>query len=212
MAFDKRFLALAILSAAAAVPALRPATARTADLPDWENEQVVGINKLAPHAPVYPFADPASAATLDRARSPYYRLLNGRWKFHFSPNPESRPAGFHEPAFDDAAWDTISVPSNIEKNGYAPPVYVNIGYPWGAGNPPRVPHEGNYVGSYRERFELPAAWQGRRVRLTFQGVSAGFYLWVNGKKIGYSEDSRGPAEFDITDAVKPGENLLAAEV
>ena len=75
-----------------------------------------------------------------------------------------------------------------------------------------MPHDLNYVGSYRHPFEVPASWQGRRVRITFQGVSAGFYLWVNGKKVGYSEDSRGPAEFDITDAVKPGENLLAVEV
>ena len=89
---------------------------------------------------------------------------------------------------------------------------MNIGYAWGWGTPPRVPHDQNYVGSYRHRFEVPASWQGRRVRITFQGVSAGFYLWVNGRKIGYSEDSRGPAEFDVTDAVVAGENLLAVEV
>ncbi|HSD65687.1 MAG TPA: glycoside hydrolase family 2 TIM barrel-domain containing protein, partial [Vicinamibacteria bacterium] len=206
------------------------------DLPDWEDPQVVGINKLDPHAPVYPFADEASARRLDRAQSPYYRLLNGRWKFRFSPNPEARPKEFFEPGFDDSAWDTIPVPSNIEKQGYAPPLYVNIGYAWGWNAPPRtapgpdqtgplfvgaapnqsapphVPHDLNYVGSYRHRFEMPASWQGRRVRITFHGVSAGFYLWVNGRKIGYSEDSRGPAEFDLTDAVKAGENLLAVEV
>ena len=89
---------------------------------------------------------------------------------------------------------------------------MNIGYAWGWGTPPRIPHDQNYVGSYRHRFEVPAHWTGRRVRLTFQGVASGFYLWVNGKKIGYSEDSRGPAEFDVTDAVVPGENLLAVEV
>ncbi len=214
MTTARRFFVVtpALVAAVALAQLLRPAPARTVDLPDWENEQVVGINKLDPHAPVYPFADTATAVTLDRDRSPYYRLLNGRWKFHFSPNPESRPTSFFETAFDDAAWDTIPVPSNIEKNGYAPPVYVNIGYAWGWGHPPRIPHELNYVGSYRQRFELPASWQGRRVRVTFHGVSAGFYLWVNGKKIGYSEDSRGPAEFDISDAVQPGANLLAAEV
>jgi beta-galactosidase len=224
------FLAVLLGSLVASRPA------RAVDLPDWENPQVVGINKLDPHVPVYPFADEESARTLDRTRSPYYRLLNGQWKFHFSPNPEARPKTFFETAFDDTSWDTIPVPSNIEKHGYAPPVYVNIGYAWGWNPPPRVtqgpdhvgsllvgqargqssppyvPHELNYVGSYRHRFELPPSWQGRRVRITFQGVSAGFYLWVNGKKIGYSEDSRGPAEFDVTDAVVPGENLLAVEV
>ena len=234
-----RALPLALLLAPlAGALALSPVASRAAERPDWENEQVVGIHKLEPHSPVYPFADAGAAVTLERSRSPYYRLLNGRWKFHFSPNPESRPVSFYEPAFDDKAWDTIPVPSNIEKNGYAPPVYVNIGYAWGWNNPPRVvqgtdsarsllpaaegapgasappfiPHHLNYVGSYRHRFELPAAWQGRRTRITFQGVSAGFYLWLNGKKIGYSEDSRGPAEFDLSEALKPGENLLAVEV
>jgi beta-galactosidase len=199
-----------VFSALVGGPWLLPASG--ADRPDWENPQVVGIDKLDPHAPVYPFADEATARTLDRSQSPFYRLLNGRWKFHFSPNPEARPTSFYETSFDDAAWDTIPVPSNIEKNGYAPPVYVNIGYAWGWGTPPLIPHELNYVGSYRHRFEVPASWQGRRVRITFQGVSAGFYLWVNGTKIGYSEDSRGPAEFDLTDAVRPGSNLLAVEV
>ncbi|HUL80033.1 MAG TPA: glycoside hydrolase family 2 TIM barrel-domain containing protein [Vicinamibacteria bacterium] len=208
---------LSLLLATSVSSLLAPSLVRTEDLPDWENAQVVGINKLDPHAPVYPFADEATARTLDRSKSPYYRLLNGRWKFHFSPDPESRPTTFFEPAFDDTGWDTIPVPSNIEKNGYAPPVYVNIGYAWGwngpgRSDPPRIPHRLNYVGSYRHRFELPPSWQGRRVRITFQGVSAGFYLWLNGKKIGYSEDSRGPAEFDLTDVVRPGENLLAVEV
>ena len=186
--------------------------ALTQDPPDWENAQVVGIDKLGPHAPVYPFADGGTAATLERTKSPYYRLLNGQWKFKFSANPEARPVGFFETGFEDAAWGTIPVPANIEKHGYAPPLYVNIGYAWGWGQPPRIPHEQNYVGSYRHRFELPASWQGRRVRITFQGVASGFYLWVNGRKVGYSEDSRGPAEFELTDFLKPGENLLAAEV
>ncbi len=193
------------------VPAEAP-PARAEAPPDWENAAVFGVGKLEPHAAVYPFADAASASTLDRSRSPYYRSLDGRWKFRFAETPEASPAGFFEPGFDDSAWDTIPVPSNIEKNGYAPPVYVNIGYAWGWGHPPQIPHELNYVGCYRQRFVLPSDWQGRRVRITFQGVASGFYLWVNGRKIGYSEDSRGPAEFDITEAVLPGENLLAVQV
>ncbi|HYN04667.1 MAG TPA: glycoside hydrolase family 2 TIM barrel-domain containing protein, partial [Vicinamibacteria bacterium] len=205
------FLSLPLAAFLGASP-LSPGPALAQELPDWENPQVVGIHKLDPHAPVYPFADEATARTVDRSKSPYYHLLNGRWKFKLSPTPESRPTTFFETAFDDAAWDTIPVPSNIEKQGYAPPIYVNIGYAWGWGTPPRIPHELNYVGSYRHLFDVPADWQGRRVRITFHGVSAGFYLWVNGKKVGYSEDSRGPAEFDLTDFVKPGENLLAAEV
>jgi beta-galactosidase len=193
-------------------PLQRPTASVAADLPDWENPQVVGINKLDPHAPVYPFPDQASAGAFDRSKSPYYRLLNGRWRFRFSPNPESRPLRFFEVGFDDAGWDTIPVPSNIEMQGYAPPLYVNIGYAWGWGTPPFIPHALDYVGSYRHRFEVPSSWTGRRVRITFEGVSAGFYLWVNGRKVGYSQDSRDPAEFDITDFVSAGDNLLAAEV
>src|SRR5512134_3888001 len=111
------FFALLAIVLAAGGPALAQ------DPPDWENAQVVGINKVEPHSPVYPFADAETATTLDRAKSPFYRLLNGRWKFKFSPNPEARPVGFFETGFDDAAWDTIPVPANIEKHGYAPPLY-----------------------------------------------------------------------------------------
>ena len=238
MAIDRRTHLLAVSALLATVMTTLPGAARAQERLDWENEQVVGIGKLDPHSPVYPFADAASAATLARAKSPYYRLLNGQWKFQFSANPESRPVTFYETAFDDSRWKTIPVPANIEMQGYAPPLYVNIGYAWGwnappkniqapdaastfyfgsgyasgTSLPPRIPHGLNYVGSYRHRFEVPASWSGRRVRITFDGVSAGFYLWVNGRKVGYSEDSRGPAEFDLTDFVKPGENLLAAEV
>ena len=225
-----RFLPSLLFAALLGGSLVSPGPALAQELPDWENPQVVGINKLDPHAPVYPFADEATARALDRSKSPYYRLLNGRWKFQFSPNPEARPKAFFETGFDDTAWDTIPVPSNIEKHGYAPPALrqyrlrlglehaarvpmsldhvgafrADLGDVPGSSDPPRIPHELNYVGSYRHRFEVPSAWQGRRVRITFQGVSAGFYLWVNGKKIGYSEDSRGPAEFDITDAVEAG--------
>jgi beta-galactosidase len=238
MPSDRRIPLLALTAALAVAPVTWPSRAYADDRPDWENEQVVGIGKLDPHAPVYPFADAAAAATMARARSPYYRVLDGQWKFHFSPNPESRPVSFYETTFDDSAWKTIPVPSNIEMQGYAPPLYVNIGYAWGWNAPPRnvqardaaaafyfgtgyssgsslpplIPHGLNYVGSYRHRFEVPAAWSGRRVRITFGGVSAGFYLWVNGRKVGYSQDSRTPAEFDLTDYVRPGQNLLAVEV
>ena len=95
-------------------------------------------------------------------------------------------------------------------NGYGVPIYLNIPYPWGEPDPPRIPRALNYVGSYRHAFELPAAWRGRRVLVTFEGVASGFSLWVNGRPVGYSEDSRGDAEFDLTDFVRPGRNLLAA--
>jgi beta-galactosidase len=182
------------------------------DAPDWENPQVVGIHKEAPHAFVVPYSDPVKAATLDPGESPWYRPLNGQWTFHWSSNPESRPVDFYETDFDDSAWGPIPVPSNMEIEGYGVPIYVNIGYAWGVGTPPKIPHDVNSVGSYRHHFDLPMAWQGRRVLITFDGVSSAFYLWVNGRKVGYSQDSRTPAEFDITDFVRTGENLLAVEV
>jgi beta-galactosidase len=203
---------LFFLLAGGALDLVRPSPVGSASLPDWENPQVVGINKLEPHAPVYPFPDRDTALSLDPARSPFYLLLDGDWKFHFSPTPEARPQSFFLTSFDDSSWDTIPVPSNIEKHGYAPPVYVNQGYAWGYGNPPLIPHDLNYVGSYRHHFQVPEGWKGRRVRVSFEGVASGFYLWVNGRKVGYSEDSRDSAEFDVTDFVQPGDNLLAVEV
>ncbi|MGD8895740.1 MAG: glycoside hydrolase family 2 TIM barrel-domain containing protein [Acidobacteriota bacterium] len=187
-------------------------TAAAEGLPDWENPRIVGINKQAPHALVVPYPDAAKAATLEPGSSRWYRRLNGRWKFRWSPRPEARPLDFHETGFDDSAWGEIPVPSNMEIEGHGVPIYVNTGYAWGRGTPPRVPHEQNSVGSYRHRFEVPEFWRGRRVMITFDGVSSAFYLWVNGRKVGYSQESRTPAEFDITDFVRTGENLLAVEV
>ena len=203
---------LAALAVVTGAHLVGPVPARTADLPDWEDPQVVGVNKRAPHALVVPHPGRENPAPTDPSASPWYRLLNGRWTFRWSPNPDARPVGFFAPGFDASGWDTIPVPSNMEIEGYGVPIYVNIGYAWGWGTPPRIPHEVNSVGSYRHRFEVPAAWEGRRVMLTFDGVSSAFYLWVNGEKVGYSEDSRTPAEFDVTALVRPGENLLAVEV
>ncbi len=188
------------------------ATASAQEALDWENPQVVGVNKEAPHVLVVPYPDAAKARTLDPGESLWHRSLNGKWRFRWSPDPDARPVSFYETSFDDAAWGEIPVPSSMEIQGYGVPIYVNIGYPWGKGTPPRIPHEVNSVGSYRHRFELPEAWRGRRVMITFDGVSSAFYLWVNGRKVGYSQDSRTPAEFDITDFVRHGENLLAVEV
>ena len=193
-------------------PLLLASTAVAQDTPDWENLEVLSIGREAPHAFVVPYPDADKATTLDPAESPWYRTLNGQWGFHWSPSPEARPVDFFEPGFDDSSWGEIPVPSNIELEGHGVPIYVNIGYPWGRPTPPRIPHDVNTVGSYRHRFEVPESWRGRRVLITFDGVSSAFYLWVNGTRVGYSQGSRTPAEFDITDLVRPGENLLAVEV
>jgi beta-galactosidase len=189
--------------------------------PDWENPELVGINRLAPHATMMVFPDAASAkqaeavATVeDRSRSPWFRSLNGNWKFKWSPNKAERPLDFYEVNFNDSDWDTIPVPSNIEMQGYGIPIYTNSRYPWNDRlRPPVTPAESNnHVGSYRHTFEVPRDWNGRRVYIGFDGVNSFFYLWVNGRKVGMSKDSRTLAEFDITDFVKPGKNQLAVQV
>jgi len=179
--------------------------------PDWENPAVWAINTEPPHATLFPFESRAVALAGDRAASPYFALLNGRWRFHWSPTPDSRPLGFERPDFDDRAWPEIAVPSNWELEGYGVPIYVNAGYPFKK-DPPRIAHDDNPVGSYRRHFTVPDAWAGRRIVLHFGAVSSAFYAWVNGERLGYSQDSKTPAEFDITERVRSGDNLLAVEV
>ncbi len=193
-----------------------------AQTPDWENPAVFRVNKEAPRATSMPFPSKEEAAK-PRLESPWCKLLNGNWKFHHAGNPAGRPAGFENPTFDDTAWNDIPVPSNWQLHGHGVPAYTNMTYPF-AKNPPTVMGEPpqpywnfpanlrNQVGSYRTRFTLPEGWQGRRVFVVFGGVDSAFYLWLNGKKVGYSQDSRTPAEFDLTPYLTAGENVLATEV
>jgi len=192
-----------------------------ADAPDWENEQVLHINTEPPRAAFVPFATVTEALSGDFTNSPFYFSLNGAWKFNWVGNPGERPTNFFQPDFDDSAWTNIDVPSNWEMKGYGTPIYLGSGYPFKI-DPPRVTDEPptnwtafaqrDPVGSYRRTFELPANWDGRRVFIHFDGVDSAFYLWVNGTRVGFSKDSRTPAEFDLTDFVRPGANQLAVEV
>ncbi|HWD00391.1 MAG TPA: glycoside hydrolase family 2 TIM barrel-domain containing protein [Candidatus Sulfopaludibacter sp.] len=185
-----------------------------ADKPEWDNPAIVHIGTEKPHATMmaYPSAD--LARTGDRAKSPWFHLLNGAWKFHGSLRPAERPLDFYRPGFDDSAWGTIPVPSSWQMHGFDIPIYTNIIYPWpqDASKPPQVPYTYNPVGSYRLHFTVPPEWKGRPIYLHFDGVDSAFYAWVNGQKVGYSEDSRTPAEFNITPHLKPGSNVLAVEV
>ncbi len=180
--------------------------------PDWENPQMIGRDKEAAKATAVPFADVESALSRDPELSPWVVSLNGPWDFHWSPNPAERPVDFHQPDFDISSWDEIPVPANWQLHGHGYPIYTNVRYSWGEPDPPRVPHDFNPVGSYRRTFSVPDDWDGRQVILHFAGVSSAFYLWVNGQEAGYSQGSRTPAEFDITEYLQPGENLVAAEV
>jgi len=180
-------------------------------LPDWEDPEVLGINKLPPRATAWPYASEAQAKLCDKSKSPFIQSLNGKWKFHWVGSPVSRPKAFHEESFDDTTWSTIEVPSCWEISGYGIPIYTNVTYPYPA-NPPHIPHDYNPVGSYRRQFTLPVEFKNRRTILRFAGVYSAFYVWVNGRQVGYSEDSKGPAEFDITSFLKEDSNILAVEV
>lgn len=188
------------------------ATAQGPPVPEWQDPAVVGVNKEQPRATFTAYADEVSARSGSRARSPYYVSLNGDWKFHWAAKPAERPVDFYRVGFDDTTWSTIPVPSNWQLEGYDVPIYTNAKYPWGKADPPHIPVDDNPVGSYRRAFAVPAAWTGRQVFLTFDGVESAFYVWINGERVGYSEDSRTPAEFNITRHLKAGQNLLAVEV
>ncbi len=181
---------------------------------DWENPEVFGRNVEPAHCTLMPYPDEATALAGTREASPFFRLLSGRWKFHWVRRPADRPLEFYRPGYDVSGWDEIPVPSNWELQGYGIPIYTNTTYPFSPTDPrpPHIPHEWNPVGSYRMEFDLPEGWKGRRVFLHFEGVKSAFYLWVNGEKVGYSQGSMTPAEFDVTDHLREGSNVLAAEV
>jgi len=182
--------------------------------PEWDNPAIVHVGTEKPHATMMTYPSGELARTADRAKSPWFQLLNGSWKFHGSLRPSERPIDFYRTDYSDAAWGNMPVPASWQMHGFDVPIYTNIIYPFpqDASKAPAPPYEFNPVGSYRMHFTVPPAWKGRQILLHFDGVDSAFYAWVNGHKIGYSEDSRTPAEFDITPHLKAGSNLLAVEV
>ncbi len=178
---------------------------------EWNDLSILHQNREAPRATMMVYADEARAVAYDRTQSRWFASLNGAWSFNWVRSPADRPVGFEAPGYDVSAWDTISVPSNWEMEGYGLKIYTNVKYPFEM-NPPHAPTEWNPVGSYRRTFTLPDGWDDRKTRVVFDGVQSAFYLWINGERVGYSQGSRTPAEFDITRYLKTGENVIAAEV
>lgn len=178
---------------------------------DWENPKMFGQNKEPAHCTLIPYEDHKQALRDKPERSPFYLSLNGTWKFHWTRKPADRPEDFFKPEVDVKWWDDIPVPSNWEMHGYGIPIYINAGYPFPA-NPPYIPHDYNPVGSYRRDFNVPLTWKDRQVFICFAGVKSAFYLWINGKKVGYSQGSMTPADFNITPYIKTGNNTAAVEV
>ncbi len=181
------------------------------ELKDWQNLAVISRNKVAGHVPLFAYADP-QAALAGQLETPFLKSLNGGWAFHYAPAPAAAPPDFFRPEYDAAGWDTIAVPGNWQLQGYDRPIYCNVQYPIPVEDLPRVPEDDNPTGSYRTTFTVPPEWAGRELFLLFEGVDSAFYVWINGELAGYSEDSRLPAEFNITPYVHPGENLLAVQV
>ena len=181
------------------------------DQPDWENPGVFSINKEDPKAHFFHYESEDLVLSGNPEKSHYYQSLNGQWKFHYALNPESRPLDFMKREFDVTQWDDIEVPGSWEMQGWSVPIYLDEEYPFPP-EPPSVPHDYNRVGSYRRNFNLSDDWLTRDIVIQFNGVRSAFYLWINGQFIGYSQDSKTPAEFDITDFVVTGKNTVSVQV
>jgi len=182
---------------------------------EWHDLQVNAVNRLADHTSFFAYNSVDDALRGDKLQSGRYLSINGTWRFNWVANADERPVDFWRTDYDDSGWATMPVPGNWELNGYGDPEYVNIGFAWRGhweNNPPEVPITDNHVGSYRRHITLPAGWMGKQVIIHLGSVTSNVYLWVNGKYVGYSEDSKTAAEFDVTPYLHEGDNLLAMQV
>ena len=196
---------------------LAAATALTAGAQsnEWQDAGVNAVNRMPMHGSWFAYESPEAAQTGDKTLSERFVTLNGNWKFNWVRDADQRPTDFFRVGYNDKGWNDMPVPGLWELNGYGDPVYLNVGYAWRGwfkNDPPHVPVEQNHVGSYRRTVDIPAAWAGRQIVAHFGSVTSNIYLWVNGRYVGYSEDSKLEAEFDLTPYVKPGRNLIAFQV
>ena len=196
---------------------LAAATALTAGAQsnEWQDAGVNAVNRMPMHGSWFAYESPEAAQAGDKTLSERFVTLNGNWKFNWVRDADQRPTDFFRVGYNDKGWNDMPVPGLWELNGYGDPVYLNVGYAWRGwfkNDPPHVPVEQNHVGSYRRTVDIPAAWAGRQIVAHFGSVTSNIYLWVNGRYVGYSEDSKLEAEFDLTPYVKPGRNLIAFQV
>ena len=178
----------------------------------WEDETVIGINKEEGHIRSIPYSD--KETSLKNKKSPYFLSLNGSWKFHWVPKYDERPELFYETDFDISSWEKIKVPGTFELQGYGIPYYLATSYPppLRKRKAPNIDKNETPIGSYKRNFTIPKGWDKREIFIQFEGVKSAFYLWINGKEVGYSQGSMAPAEFNITKFVKTGKNQIAVEV
>ncbi len=183
---------------------------------EWQDPEVNAVNRAPMHTNYFAYESADAAKKAVKQQSANYMTLNGTWKFNWVKDADARPTDFWKVGFNDKGWDNLQVPAVWELNGYGDPIYVNIGYAWRneyTNNPPIVPTENNHVGSYRREIVVPASWSGKDIIAHFGSVTSNMYLWVNGKYVGYSEDSKLEAEFNLTPYLKPGQkNLIAFQV
>lgn len=180
---------------------------------DWQNPLVFQKNKLPARASFYSFLDDPGHFVSEPWSATNYLSLNGKWHFTWSPSPAKRPVKFFEEGYDVSGWQQIKVPSNWQLEGYGVPNYINMRMDFTdkpvAG---QVPDDNNPVGSYRREFSLPATWQEQTTILYLGAIKSAYYVWVNGQQVGYAQDSKSPAEFDVTPYLKKGVNSIAIEV
>lgn len=182
---------------------------------EWQDPTVNAVNRAPMHTNYFAYESAERAAKGVKESSKNFMTLNGLWKFNWVRNADQRPMDFYRTDFNDKGWDNLKVPAVWELNGYGDPLYVNTGYAWRSqfkNDPPRFPNENNHVGSYRKEIVIPADWNGKEIFAHFGSVTSNIYLWVNGKYVGYSEDSKLEAEFNLTKYLKPGKNLIAFQV
>lgn len=183
---------------------------------EWDNTpRTFGVNVLKPHATSMPYSTIDEAKVGNRRASPWYQTLSGSWKFYHVNTPAQRHASFFQDSFDPSAWNDIEVPGSWQLQGYDRAIYTNVIYPWaGTDNiqPPAAPKNFNPVGHYRRNFTVPAGWNGKYIRLHFEGVESAYYVWVNGQYVGYSENSFTDHEFDVTSKLRAGTNHISVQV
>ena len=181
-------------------------------LPYWKDIQTVGVNREPARTAFMTYDNRTDALTLDKASSPYYQLLNGTWNFYYVDAYKDLPAGIEQPGAN-IQWTDIKVPGNWEVQGHGIAIYTNHGYEWKPRNPqpPQLP-EATPVGVYQRDFEIPANWDGRDIFLSIDGAKSGVYVYVNGKEVGYSEDSKSTAEFKLNKYLKEGKNSLVLKI
>ena len=183
---------------------------------EWNGKpRIFGVNTLTPHVTSMPYSTVKEAVKGDRHASEWYKTLSGTWKFFHVEKPSQRNNDFYKDNYDVSGWNDIPVPSSWQLLGYDHPIYTNVIYPWSQNNrvsAPYAPTDFNPVGHYRRTFTVPDNWNGKRIRLHFEGVESAYYVWVNGNYVGYAEDSFTDHEFDINKYLRKGENNISVQV